>query len=111
MPAARRAPVVPLPIVQPKLLLGEGIDELRFFSALLLNLGIGDLQVQQYGGKDNLGPYLKLLSASSNHRLSERRFDWPDKRCRCRFRDRFSEYLHGFAKRGTERLGFLQCRV
>jgi hypothetical protein len=64
MPAARRAnpPNAPQPIAQPKLLLGEGFDELRFFTALLLHLGIGDVQVQQFGGKNNLGAYLKLLA-------------------------------------------------
>ncbi len=64
MPAGRRAVRSALhrPITRPKLLLGEGIDEERFFSALLLHLGIVDIQVQQYGGKNNLGPYLQILA-------------------------------------------------
>ncbi len=41
----------PQTISQPKLLLGEGKDEVLFFSALLKHLQIKDIQVVQYGGK------------------------------------------------------------
>lgn len=38
-------------ISQPKLLVGEGRDEVRFFEALLRYLKISDIQVAEYGGK------------------------------------------------------------
>jgi len=41
------------PITKEKLLLGEGIEEVRFFNALLAHLGITNVQVDQYGGKNN----------------------------------------------------------
>lgn len=48
-------------ISKPKLLIGEGNDEWSFFKALLSHLHIEDVQVEQYGGKDNLGPFLRTL--------------------------------------------------
>jgi hypothetical protein len=47
-------PVRPIAITRPKLLLGEGEDERRFFNALLAHLGIADIQVEQYRGKTTL---------------------------------------------------------
>jgi hypothetical protein len=44
-----------------KLLIGEGKDEVEFFEAYLRYLKIEDIQVEQYGGKDKLAPYLKTL--------------------------------------------------
>ncbi len=55
-------PHVPQEITKPKLLIGEGIDELRFFKALLKFLDITHIQVEQYGGKDKLSNYLRGLS-------------------------------------------------
>jgi hypothetical protein len=56
------SPHVPQEITKPKLLIGEGIDELRFFKALLKFLDISHIQVEQYGGKDKLSKYLRGLS-------------------------------------------------
>jgi hypothetical protein len=55
-------PVAPLTITRPKLLLGEGVDEVRFLNALLKHLGILDIQVEQYGGKQKLAAYLRTLA-------------------------------------------------
>ena len=55
-------PPAPLVITKQKLLLGEGVDEVRFFNALLKHMGISDIQVEQHGGKNNLSPYLKTLA-------------------------------------------------
>src|SRR2546423_15053868 len=44
-----------------KLLLGEGIDEVNFFNALLNHLGIIDIQVEQYGGRTRFRPVLAAL--------------------------------------------------
>jgi len=41
------------------LLLGEGKEEVRFFSALMQYLGILDIQVEEYGGKNNLRNFLR----------------------------------------------------
>jgi hypothetical protein len=46
---------------KPKLLIGEGKDEVNFFTALLKRLGIAEVQVEEYGGKPALGAYLKEL--------------------------------------------------
>jgi hypothetical protein len=52
---------IPIQITKPKLLIGEGKEEQDFFSALLVHLGVSDIQVEQYGGKSNLPAYLKAL--------------------------------------------------
>ncbi|MBC6472271.1 MAG: hypothetical protein GDA48_05205 [Hormoscilla sp. GM102CHS1] len=39
-----------------------------FFNALLTHLHISDVQVEQYGGKDALGSYLKTLKVRSGYR-------------------------------------------
>lgn len=52
----------------PKLLIGEGREEVLFFNALLTHLHISDVQVEQYGGKDALGSYLKTLKVRSGYR-------------------------------------------
>lgn len=48
-------------IVQPKLLVGEGLDEVRFFEALIRYLKIPDLQVAGYGGKQRLKQFIATL--------------------------------------------------
>ena len=55
-------PQTPIPITKPKLLLGEGKDEINFFNALLAHLGIGDVQVDEYGGKYRIRSGLKALA-------------------------------------------------
>jgi hypothetical protein len=55
-------PVAPTKLTAPKLLLGEGIDEVRFFKAFLTHLNVTDVQVMDYGGKTKLGPFLKTLT-------------------------------------------------
>ena len=54
---------VALRIEQPKQLLVEGNDEVRIFGALAKHLGIADIQINQYGGRDNLRPFLRTFSA------------------------------------------------
>ncbi|MFK0733035.1 MAG: DUF3226 domain-containing protein [Gloeotrichia echinulata GP01] len=53
---------------QPKLLIGEGSEEVLFFNALLNHLNIVDVQVEQYGGKQGLGSYLKQLFLRPGYR-------------------------------------------
>jgi hypothetical protein len=53
------------PIIKPKLLLGEGIEEVYFFDALLRHLGIDDVQVDQYDGKNNIAAGLKAIKDRS----------------------------------------------
>ena len=49
-------------IEHPKLLLGEGEDEVRFFRSLLQHLGLHDIQVAQTGGKrQRIHAFLKAL--------------------------------------------------
>jgi Protein of unknown function (DUF3226) len=48
-------------ITKPKLLLGEGVDEVRFFGAYLAHLNITDIQVAQYAGKSRLAAFLQTL--------------------------------------------------
>jgi hypothetical protein len=55
-------PVATVALVQRKLLLDEGRDEVRFFNALLAHLGITDIQVTDYGGKTRLKDYLEALA-------------------------------------------------
>ncbi len=49
-------------IRQLKLLLGEGPEDVLFFKSLLMHLDISGIQVEHYGGKDNLHAALKALS-------------------------------------------------
>jgi len=48
-------------ITKPKLLLGEGKDELEFFEALLRHLKIDDVQPMKYEGKSRLRPVLETI--------------------------------------------------
>jgi hypothetical protein len=49
-------------ITKPKILIGEGNDELRFFQSFLKHLNIDDVMVKSYQGKDSLSTYLKTLT-------------------------------------------------
>lgn len=49
------------PVSKPKVLLGEGVEEVYFFSALLDHLDINDIQVVEYGGKNKLREGLRAL--------------------------------------------------
>jgi hypothetical protein len=62
------APGVPQPIGFPKLLIGEGKEEFYFFRALARSLGLTDVKVEQYAGKDNLGNYLEALPLRPDYR-------------------------------------------
>jgi hypothetical protein len=55
------SPSTPQPISQRKILLGEGSEEVFFFIALLKHLNIADVQVEHYGGKNNLRNFLATL--------------------------------------------------
>lgn len=55
------APDVPAPIGRSKLLIGEGKEEFYFLRALVRQLGLGGIEVEQYGGKDSLTRYLETL--------------------------------------------------
>lgn len=57
MPAASRLKRID----RSKLLLGEGVDEVRFFESLFRHLGLTDVQVADTGGKDNMRAVLKTL--------------------------------------------------
>ncbi len=50
-------------ITKPKLLIGEGRDEVNFFEALLKHVAISDTQVESYSGKNGLAGYLNELRA------------------------------------------------
>jgi hypothetical protein len=47
------------PLAKPKVLIGEGRDEVNFLGALCTHLGLTDVQVEEYGGKGNLSRYLR----------------------------------------------------
>ena len=55
----KEEPTAPQPLAKPVLLVGEGKEEVRFFSALLKHLGRTDVQIEQCQGKDGLRPHLK----------------------------------------------------
>lgn len=60
---------MPTNITKPVLLIGEGRDEEKFFSALVKHLGlIEQIQVSEYDGKDNLKGFLSALAGFSNLR-------------------------------------------
>src|SRR4028118_420970 len=54
-------PRTPQALSKPKLLIGEGKEEVDFFTAFLSHLNIADVQVDQYGGKQGLPSYLRTL--------------------------------------------------
>jgi hypothetical protein len=47
--------------IQSKVLLVEGKDEVNFFNALLKHLGMGDITVEDVGGKDNFPAKLRAF--------------------------------------------------
>ena len=49
------------------MLIGEGRDEVFFFDALCTDLGLADVQVEEYGGKGNLLNYLREFSVRPGH--------------------------------------------
>jgi hypothetical protein len=54
-------------ISKPKLLIGEGNEEVFFFEALLAHLGINNVNVESYGGKSKLRGYLKTFNVRPEH--------------------------------------------
>ena len=54
-------PEGPISVTDPKQLLVEGRDEELFFGALLRHLEIDNVQVQNYGGKNKLRPFLGVF--------------------------------------------------
>ena len=59
-------PDVPQRLIQPKLLIGEGHEEVVFFSAFLKHLGINDVQIEDYRGKYRLHQYFRALQLRPN---------------------------------------------
>jgi len=57
-PAASAAPRI---LGAPKLVIGEGVEEVRLFQALLRRVGVAGVAVEQYGGVDRLADYLATL--------------------------------------------------
>jgi hypothetical protein len=55
-------PAAPALVSEPRLLIGEGMEEILFFKAMLGHLGITGVQVEQYRGKAGLAPYLRTLT-------------------------------------------------
>lgn len=51
----------PKELTHPKQLLVEGRDAVSFFTALLKHLGISGIQIQNFGGIQELRPFLKAL--------------------------------------------------
>lgn len=45
-----------------KLLLVEGIDEVRLFGALAASIGVDDVLIKDYGGRDRLRSFLKTVA-------------------------------------------------
>jgi hypothetical protein len=62
----------PLTITKPKLLLCEGEDEVNFFNAWFLELGVADVQVFAYQGKTKLAGFLAdLTKAAGFHQVKK----------------------------------------
>ena len=55
-----------------RILIGEGVEEVLFFKALLGHLGIHGVQVEHYNGKAGLGSYLKTLTTRPGFAAVER---------------------------------------
>ena len=55
-------PPSPQPLSQPRLLIGEGAEDVRFCMALLKHLGISEVHTETYGGKTGLRSYLRAVS-------------------------------------------------
>lgn len=52
-------------IDKPKLVIGEGKEEVAFFSALLRHLKLEDIKIGEYGGKGELGGFIRKLTKFS----------------------------------------------
>lgn len=50
-----------------KLLLVEGIDEVRLFGALAASIGVDDVLIRDYGGRDRLRPFLKTVAETEEY--------------------------------------------
>src|SRR5467141_3530445 len=61
------APQQTVPFTKPRVLIGEGLDEVAFFEALLAELQITDVQVEQYAGKGNLSIYIREFGIRPGH--------------------------------------------
>ena len=57
--------IAPRPIEARRLLLGEGKEEEIFLEACLKHLGVSGVQIENYGGKSNLAPFLQALKRRS----------------------------------------------
>ncbi len=55
-------------VSEPKLLIGEGVEECSFFGSLLKHMRIANIQIENYGGKDNLKSYLRSLKLVPGYR-------------------------------------------
>jgi hypothetical protein len=55
----------PVPIVEPKQLVVEGQDAIVFFEALLSKMGLTEIQLQNFGGVDELRGFLSALQRQS----------------------------------------------
>jgi hypothetical protein len=64
------SPVEPQALNKPKLLVGEGKDEVNFFEALLRHSNVSDVQLEQCEGKTRLSyaPQAPRLLESSGYR-------------------------------------------
>ena len=51
---------------QPKLLIGEGREDVFFFTALLKQLNLNDVQIAEYHGTPGLRPYVRNLHVRPN---------------------------------------------
>jgi hypothetical protein len=60
-------PTQPAPYTKPRVLIGEGRDEVAFFEAFLTHLGVQDVQVEEFGGKPNLSRYLREFGLRPGH--------------------------------------------
>lgn len=54
-------PTAPTAVAEPRMLIGEGKEEVLFFKAMLEHMGIAGVQVEQYSGKARLASYLRTL--------------------------------------------------
>src|SRR5205823_6882023 len=59
-------PGLPLILTQPRILLCEGKEDVRFFKALANHLGIMDIDILDTGGKTNYGVVLSALVRHPN---------------------------------------------
>jgi len=58
---------LPAAIIAPRLVIGEGVEEQRFFKKMLAYMNIEGVHAENYGGKPNLEKYLRALTIRSGH--------------------------------------------